>query len=90
MVINYNGDNMEDLRVALAALKPNHVIRAEKLEGMARFDMVWPDGQVSEGRWFIREGDSLDTVTGATYAGRDPVDDADLGIGIPVLEDAEA
>lgn len=88
MLIRYTGDNIEDVRKALANLKPNNAIRAEKLEGMARFDMVWGDGQVSEGRWFVREGDYLDSVTGATLDGSKQVVDVaeTFGIGVPDVD----
>lgn len=84
--IKFDGSNGEEIRAALNELKPKTVLRSDlQADGTLRIDMVWPDGQVSEGRWFVREGDTLDTETGATVAPYgNLVDDAiTFRIGLP-------
>ena len=85
-MIEYDGNNSNEIRHALDSMKNNQTVRiGAEVDGVLRLDSVWPDGQVSEGRWHLRVGDSLDPETGATY-GKDgkPVDDAEVfGVGLP-------
>ena len=66
-MIVYDGTNAEQVRAALAALKPTSTIEAVPIEGGHRFDQVWHDGQRSEDRWRILVGQHLDPATGAVH-----------------------
>lgn len=80
MQIRYDGTNERLLAEALQALKPRTKVQPVKLDdGSVQFDQRWPDGQVSERRWWMDMGDVLDTETGATSTpDGDLIDDADV------------
>lgn len=66
-MIRYDGSNAEEIRTALAGLKPTSTIEAVPVDGGHRFDQVWHDGQRSEDRWRIQVGQHFDPVTGAVH-----------------------
>jgi hypothetical protein len=79
MLIKYNGSNAEEIRDALNSLKAHQeVLVGEESGGTLRLDGRWPDGQISEGRWILRIGDSLNTETGETSRDGEILDDADI------------
>lgn len=81
-LLMYDGTNEAALSEALAVIKPGSTFEPQTGPDYVSFTQVLPDGQLIPGRWIIRQGDALDTVTGEVHNQDGPVDYKDIIIPV--------